>query len=575
MRKKRKLSLYIAGMLVCALLLAGCDSGNKNTNIPKSHPTASTSLATCAFNGLLGTPTGYWSLDEHGFKGVFQFLGQDNPKNATNPNLSGANLEWSWAQVEPSEGKYDWQLVDSDIDAWTGHGKPVILRFATGGQRMWSDSVADSFAPSWLFDTYNVQRVTETNGTVFPLYWDATYLQKLTDFVNAAAARYDTNPNVIAVQIGIGQGGETEPDGVASNNPGQLQLWQQYGYSNELWWNTLKKIVGIYESAWKHTPLTLMTTSTFLQSKDKTYNRSLVEKYAVQQGLWLQINSLHQDTPYSILEHNTGKFTTTIEEQKQSAHTSGYPALNDVKRGLTLGARYILVFARDISTSENADALTYAMQKIMPDEFYDCSGHSFMLTSTGRVASFSGATATADMYSQFFDGLTGSIGGAVAPIKGTDTWSLEGWVYPTVLPQTGAIAVMNGADGDNGGGEGFGIAGASGSSGSQLVAYLPNVGWIDSGYTIPSTRTWYHVVVTRENGTITFYVNGQKTQATSTAKPQPASTHFSIGSGYDTHSSAPTHFFSGAVDEVATYSNALTSAQVQGYYNSVQHSSSE
>ncbi len=578
MRKtKSKLSWTLARVLVGSLLLSIVSYYfyNRYVTVDAYNTKEAVSQTTCIPNILPGSPTGYWSLDEHGFKGVFQFLGQDNPKNAAKSNIAGANLEWSWAEVEPAEGHYNWGLVDNDINAWTSHGKPVILRFATGGQNRWSGSVNNSFTPSWLFNSYKVPRVTETNGTVFPLYWNTTYLQKLTNFVNAAAARYDTNPQILGVQIGVGQGGETEPDGIASNNSNQLGLWQRYGYTNALWWQTLKNVVSIYKSAWKHTPLTLMTTSTFLQANDKTYNRSLVEEYAVKQGLWLQINSLHEDTPSSILVHNVGKLTTTIEEQKQPAYTSGYPAINDVKRGMTLGARYVLVFARDINRSKNDSALTYAMKKITSSVFNDCANSALKLTATGRVSPAPGVMNTSNTYSQFFDGITGTISGGVAPIKEQTTWSLEGWLYPTVLPQNGAIAIMNGSDGNNGGGEGFGIAGANGGQGSQLVAYLPRVGWIDSGYTFPATRTWYHVAVTRDGNTITFYVNGHKTPNTSTAKPEPPSTHFSIGSGYDSSSSKPAYFFSGAVDEVAAYQASLTSSQIQTYYTRVQRLNSK
>lgn len=247
------------------------------------------------------SPTGYWPLDTNGFQGVFQFTGQAGAQNATNPNISGANLEWGWAKTEPVEGQYDWSKVDRDINVWTSRGKPVILRFATGGQLQWSGSVDGSYTPPWVFNTYGVPRVTEINGTVFPVYWNAIFLQKLTDFVHAVAARYDKNPYVAGIEIGVGQGGETEPDGAASNNPNQLQLWQKFGYTNALWWQTVQKIVGIYEAAWVHTPLILMVTSTFLQYNDKVYNRLLVEKYTVSQGLWLQINSLDDSMPASIL----------------------------------------------------------------------------------------------------------------------------------------------------------------------------------------------------------------------------------------------------------------------------------
>lgn len=548
--------------LLCFLVLAtaGCGAANSNslTLSARTHPALPQS---CPSTLPAGQPVGYWPMNTNGFQGIFQFTGQANKKNAANPYISGANLEWSWADIEPGEGVYDWSKVDRDINVWTSRGKQVILRFATGGQISWSGSVDGSYTPPWVFDTYGVPRVTETNGTVFPVYWNPVYLQKLTDFVNAAAARYDTNPSVAAVEIGIGQGGETEPDGSASQNPHQLQLWQRYGYTNALWWQTIRRIVSIYEAAWTHTPLALMTTSTFLKYDDKYYNRTLVEKYAVQQALWLQINSLDDSMPTSLLADNVNQLTTTVEEQRQSAQDSGYPAIHDVKHAIALGARYVLVFASDLASSSNADALTYAEQHIVPPVMQDCSGHDRPLSVMGRVNPVPGSSGQPGAYAQFFDGVTGSAYAEQSPLTGAATWSLGAWLYPTLLPQTEAVAVMNGAES---GGFGFGIAGgAQGGTGSRLVAYFPGVGWIDSGYAFPATRQWYHVVVTRDGSTVRFYVNGVQAPLTSALSPATAASHFSVGSSFDLSAGAATHFFTGAIDDVAVYASALNPAQIR------------
>ncbi len=554
---RRPLKLFITTALLLVLTACGTWQSQVTSHGVKQSILSSTYTAHHA-SVPPNSPTGYWPLDTNGFQGVFQFTGQAGPKNATNPNISGANLEWGWAKTEPVEGQYDWSAVDRDINVWTSRGKSVILRFATGGQLQWSGSVDGSYTPPWVFDKYGVPRVTEINGTVFPVYWNAIFLQKLTDFVYAAAARYDKNPYVAAVEIGVGQGGETEPDGAASNNPNQLQLWQKFGYTNALWWQTVQKIVGIYEAAWVHTPLTLMVTSTFLQYNDKVYNRLLVEKYTVSQGLWLQINSLDDSMPSSIL-NGMNQFTTTVEEQKQSAKSSNYPAIHDVKHGIELGARYVLIFAVDLSDPANADALTYAKQHITSTSMPDYSGHNHTLTSKGRVTPVPGASGASGDYAQFFDGSTGSAFATHAPVSNTGTWSIEASLYPTVLPQTEAIAVMNGADGSSSeGGFGIGIAaGVNGGSGSKLVAYFPGVGWIDSGYTFASARQWYHIVVTRDGSIVRFYVNGRQTSATSTLSPKTVPAHFSIGSGYNLTSGTATQFFTGAIDEVSTYTTAL------------------
>lgn len=552
-------------LIAILAILSACSDGSRLTSRVANQATRTAASALCPSGIPLNNPTGYWPLDTQSFQGIYQFTGQANTKNVSNPAISGADLEWSWAKIEPVESQYNWSIVDRDISVWTSTGKSVILRFSTGGQKNWSGSVDGSYTPPWLFDTYGVPRVTEINGTVFPEYWHPAYLQKLADFVNAAAARYDNNPSVAAVEIGVGQGGETEPDGSASRNTHQLELWQQYGYTNALWWQTIQKIVGIYESAWKHTPLALMVTSTFYQNHDKPYSRVLVEKYAVDQGLLLQINSLDDRMQTGIL-NGLDQYTTTIEEQRQSALSSGYPALHDVKHGIQLGARYILVFAADLANAASVDALNYAVQRVAAPLMQDCSGNHLTLSVRGRVTPIPGMSGLANDFAQFFDGSTGTTQNANTPVSSTSAWSLDSWMYPTVLPQTEALVVMNGADGYGGGGFGFGIAaGSGGGTGSQLVAYFPGVGWIDSGYTFPAIRQWYHVVVTRDGSTLRFYVNGAQTSNASTLIPHAVPAHFSIGSGYDLGVGAANHFFAGAIEDVATYATALSASQVKSH----------
>ena len=115
---------------------------------------------------------------------------------------------------------------------------------------------------------------------------------------------------------------------------------------------------------------------------------------------------------------------------------------------------------------------------------------------------------------------------------------------------------MNGTES---GGFGFGIAGgAQGGTGSQLVAYFPGVGWIDSGYTFAASRQWYHVVVTRDGTTVRFSVNGVATTGTGSLTPGTPASHFSIGSSFDPSTGTATHFFTGAIDDVAVYSGILS-----------------
>jgi len=161
-----------------------------------------------------------------------------------------------------------------------------------------------------------------------------------------------------------------------------------------------------------------------------------------------------------------------------------------------------------------------------------------------------------------FNGTSSHINTSSVVLTVTDNWTLSAWINPATLPQA-SIAVQNGTD--NGGasgnnGYGFGIADGSGASGSKLQGLLSGVAWVDSGYTFPSTSTWYHIVMVRTSGTINFYVNGTVTSGSNNTAPATPTTLSQVGS------QVGIRFFNGAVDEVIMENVAWTPQQVQKYY---------
>lgn len=162
-----------------------------------------------------------------------------------------------------------------------------------------------------------------------------------------------------------------------------------------------------------------------------------------------------------------------------------------------------------------------------------------------------------------FDGTDDYVSGNASPMTNTDNFTLSAWIYPKALPQNNAFMVFNGNDCA---GYGFAIADGAGGSGSKLQGGIGGVAYVDSGYTFPSINTWYHVVETRNNGTMSFYVNGIKTPNTFTYTPHTPATHFSIGSHLDC-SNNPIRYFNGQIDDARMYNYPLTPVQVKLLYN--------
>ena len=114
------------------------------------------------------------------------------------------------------------------------------------------------------------------------------------------------------------------------------------------------------------------------------------------------------------------------------------------------------------------------------------------------------------------------------------------------------VGLDNGAASD---GFGFGVG-----SDLSLQGFVPaSGGFFGGGASLPDTNAWYHVVMLRTNGTISFFVNGQKTPSTSTAAvTMPSDMTFGSQNG--------TRYFAGALDDIRIYNRALTTNEVAVIY---------
>ena len=84
--------------------------------------------------------------------------------------------------------------------------------------------------------------------------------------------------------------------------------------------------------------------------------------------------------------------------------------------------------------------------------------------------------------------------------------------------------------------------------------------------TRPAVGTW-HLVLVRQGGTLTLYVNGVA-ESTNTTLPASGALNITTGSlriGRLTSATDP-EYFAGSIDELAIYNGALTAAQVWEHY---------
>ncbi len=124
-----------SSLILIVLLVSACASPSSSDPHPSARRT------------LTPSPTSYPN-----FKGIIQFTGEQNPNNASNPYLAGANLAFYWSQVEPQKGHYRWDIIDQEMRPWVTNGKKLILRVSTSGWTRWSPPYSGLGTPQWVYD---------------------------------------------------------------------------------------------------------------------------------------------------------------------------------------------------------------------------------------------------------------------------------------------------------------------------------------------------------------------------------------------------------------------------------------
>ncbi|MFD4503834.1 hypothetical protein [Streptomyces sp. NPDC058457] len=281
------------------------------------------------------------------FRGVYAFSGGNTSDLATDPDVAGRSLVYYWAQLEPRQGQYCWNLIDQDMKPWVAAGKKVVLRVSAAGWAKW-DTAADSAhgTPAWVY-AQGVKSVTEQDGAVMPEYWNQTFESDLDTFLAAFAARYDGDAAVSAVDISLGVGGESKAD--SEKNPDLLSLWQAVGYTDELWWGYAQHTIGTYTNVFHRTPLALMPDKTFIGGSDG-YDENKIVNYAVAKGIWLQDNGV---VPGRTLSAPWGR-TPVIAEMRGATGDTGDNLADDLRAAVAEHPVLILVFTSDITDANRA-----------------------------------------------------------------------------------------------------------------------------------------------------------------------------------------------------------------------------
>jgi hypothetical protein len=120
------------------------------------------------------------------------------------PDASVAYIRWFWRQIEPEQGKYRWEIIDSALDEATRHHQQLMVRIMPYDQK---DPLPEWYRKS---GARRANKDTDEDGKIWsPDSDDPFYIKSWSALIREFGERYDGHPFLDTVDIStVGYWGE-------------------------------------------------------------------------------------------------------------------------------------------------------------------------------------------------------------------------------------------------------------------------------------------------------------------------------------------------------------------------------
>jgi hypothetical protein len=182
--------LGLCTLIILYYLLVGC-SKNLETNGPADE---------------LVEYSGFLKIPGVGFQTFFRFEDEDYSLKLMPFSSGSAYFRWMWEQIEPEEGQYNWDLIDSHLARARENGQTLEFRIMLEWPGEYEVGI-----PEWLVDKGVNLRLThcEDEDYYSPDLEDPLIKEYHTKLITALGERYDGHPDLGSVDIGsVGLWGE-------------------------------------------------------------------------------------------------------------------------------------------------------------------------------------------------------------------------------------------------------------------------------------------------------------------------------------------------------------------------------
>ena len=169
--------------------------------------------------------------------------------------MAGSQYTATWAQLEPYDGQYDWSALDKWVKIEKERGHAWVLRIDVHQNR------GARSLPGWVPKI--TLRMADGHTVEVPDYASPALHVGMYRLVEAVGARYDVDPDLVLVQIGLGLYGETHPERDDSQGSLCTQLVNSGKLTGCQWIEYCKRMINYYVGAFPTTELVVMNAPAF------------------------------------------------------------------------------------------------------------------------------------------------------------------------------------------------------------------------------------------------------------------------------------------------------------------------
>ncbi|WP_395339149.1 hypothetical protein PN836_013760 [Ningiella sp. W23] len=169
------------------------------------------------------------------------------------PRTAGANIVIPWSKIDRGqldargERIYDWSYVDQSTQAWRARGQKVNLLLWGAAQRTFQHIDGERATPEYVLENAPVVRCLrfeDEHGhpkhdpldVDVPIHYHPEYLKHYKPMIEAFIRRFENEPWVNYMRVGIGVGAESYPANGANGINGPCRdEWEAAGFTAQIW----------------------------------------------------------------------------------------------------------------------------------------------------------------------------------------------------------------------------------------------------------------------------------------------------------------------------------------------------